>query len=314
MSDIVPAKYTIRTAYGKFHMKISAAMDRNKIKADAFNVNIGSKTKQCAQFTVPLKHTGHTDAKLIWIEAHEECSLETYIQKGLAQHMILLGITVVRHINTSIKTIYFDDMSSFMCALPNGKEQQVPMKPFHIAFHGATWYEYYFDAKLKKDHDKYLRLKENLFRAEAKPATFDFINQELQEELEPLYDGSSTWHEFFTLIDAKYGNKKCSVIYPWLVQAMNHIFEGSVFFEVKWYIDLEENLSKNKTPMIPSEIARDDGLNGGKRDKRNKRNTRYRSTIKQRLARQFTAHRLDIFPHIPQIQSWNYRKFLAKTS
>jgi len=299
--SIQPAEYTVRTKNGKFHMKITAVTDRNKTKAESFNINLGSKTRQCVQFTVPLKHTGNTDAKLIWIEAHEECSLERYIEKGIAQHMILLGITIVRHINSAIKTIFFDDTSSFMCTLPNGNEQKVPMKPFHIAFHGATWYEYYFDAKLKKHHSEYLLRKENLFRAESKPATFDFINQELQLELQPLYDASLNWHDFFQAIHAKYEKKKCSVIYPWILQAMNHIFEGSIFAQIGWYIDLEENKMKNKTHMVPSEIIKNSKeLKGGRRE-----------TIKQRRARRYTSSRTDIFPHIPQIQSWKYHAFLS---
>jgi hypothetical protein len=307
--DMQPAEYTVRTANGKFHMKITAAVDRTK-KAESFMINIGSKKRQCIQLTVPLKHTGHTDAKLVWVEAHEECSLERYIKEGIAQHMVLLGITMARHINSSIKTIFLDDTNSFMCALPNGKEQKVPMKPFHIAFHEATWYEYYFDAKLKNNHEEYVRLKKNMYRSEYKPLQFDFINQELQTELQPLYDASLSWYDFFQAIATKYEKKKCTVIYPWIVQAMNHIFEGSIFNNTSWYIDLEANKAKNKTKMIPSEIIKYDpaavnyrAVKGGKR-----------GTLKHRRARRYTASRIDIFPSIPQIQSWNWRSFLHKNA
>jgi hypothetical protein len=40
----------------------------------------------------------------MWVEAHEDCSLESYINKGLAKHMTLLGLTLARKLNPNIKT------------------------------------------------------------------------------------------------------------------------------------------------------------------------------------------------------------------
>lgn len=291
--------YTLTTAYGKFQLKIVLLLDRNSNKPNAFNINIGSKTKQCVQINVPARETNKTDALLIWVEADEECSLERYIQKGIAQHMIILGITLVRQINPNIKTISFDDTSSFKCKLPDNTEIKVPMKAFHIAFHGSTWYEYYFDAMLKKDHHVYLESKKNMYNPYYKPKEFYFINDELQEELEPLYQNTSTWYEFFQLISKKYGNKKCGVIYPWISSAISMMLDGNLYDNPKWYIDLEENRKKNKTPVISYDMIKMNKTEGGKRH-----------TIKKRKARRFTASRTHFFPNIPQIQGWKYKSFL----
>lgn len=293
--------YTVKTEYGKFQLKIVVTLDRNTNQPKSFTINIGSKTKQCVQLQVPARETNKTDALLIWVEADEECSLERYIQKGLAQHMVLLGITLVRQINPKIKTISFDDTSSFKCALPDDTEIRVPMKAFHIAFHGSTWYEYYFDAMLKQDHAKYCDSKKNLYDPHYKPDEFNFINGELQEELEPLYNASSTWYEFFQRISKKYDNKKCSVIYPWISSAITSILNGNLYDHPKWYIDLEANQKKNKTPSIRYNMSAMNKMEGGR--------TNY--TLKKRKARRFTSSRTHLFPNIPQIQGWDFKAFLS---
>lgn len=308
--------YNIQTAYGKFNIKFTVKYDSNN-KPNEFYINIGSRDKKCVQLTVPAIDTQKTTAKLLWVESDENCSLERYIEKGLAQHMTLLGLTFVRLINKNIKTVTFEDTSSFKCDVPEEmgflkttekiKEEnkiQVPMKPFHIAFHNATWYEFYFGAMLEKDYQKYCELKKNMYKSEMKPANFNFINEQLQEELEPLYNESKNWHEFFQKIAKKYGKKKCAMIYPWITTAMNIIFDG---FEIgtKWYIDFEENAkeNKNKTPMIDINISTNlIRTEGG------------RKTRKNRPERRFTFSRTHLFPHIRKIQKWNYTDFLRGRS
>lgn len=171
-------QYSLKTQYGKFIVKFTVLMDINTKQPHSYNINIGSTTKKCVQIKVPSKESEIKDAYLIWVEADEECTLERYIEKGLAQHMVLLGLTLLSNLNLTIETVSFKDTSSFLCELP-GTEIRVPIKAFHIAFHGSTWYEYYFNAKLTKNHEEYVKLKENLFSPEHKPKYVDFINPEL---------------------------------------------------------------------------------------------------------------------------------------
>jgi len=292
--------YNIQTRYGKFRLKFTVAFDRNTRIPQSFMINIGSTTKQCVQLNVPTRHTKKTDAGLIWVEADEECSLEQYIQKGLARHMTLLGISLAREINPALKTISFKDTSSFPCALPNDTIQRVPMKAFHIAFHGATWYEYYFGAKLQRNHAQYEELKKDLYDPQSKPERYNFINNELQDALDPLYESSATWYEFFQKISDKYGKKKCGVVYPWLTHAMSDIFKGNAYDNSNWYIDLNEN--RDKLPRILYAMEDIPKLRGGRR-----------TTFKKRRARRFTSSRTHMFPHIRIIQGWNYLKFLSRS-
>ena len=306
--------YTIKTTYGKFNVTFRIVREKDD-KPTEFTVSIGSIDKKCVQLTVPTLETGETAAKLLWVESDEGCSLERYIEKGLAQHMTLLGLTIIRLINKNIRTVTFEDMSSFKCDVPDemsylktgrkSREEnkiQVPMKPFHIAFHGATWYEYYFDAKLEKNHNIYCELKRNMYNSEKKPRTFNFINEELQRELEPLYNETTTWYDFFQAIAKKYGKKKCAIVYPWISSAMETIFEGNIYESPsKWYIDFDENIKKNKTRMLDIDTSDFKKIEGGRR-----------ITRKNRSARRFTYSRTHIFPHIRKIQDWDYKGFLER--
>lgn len=294
-------EYILTTQVGRFICKITATFDKNTNQPETFNINLGSKEKYCVQLKVPSKESKKTDAYLMWVEAHEDCLLEKYIEKGISKHMVLLGLTLIRKINPNIKTVSFEDTSSFKCKLPNDTEKQVPMKAFHIAFHEATWYEYYFDAQLKQDYNKYCKLKKNMYKSENKPKSFDFINDTLQKELEPLYEATDNWYDFFQAIEAKYGSKKCGMVYPWIMKAMYEIFQSNIYDDTHWYIDFKYNEEQNKTPLIDFDLRNIEMKGGG--DRVNK-------TLKNRKNRRFTFSRTHIFPNIPEIQKWNYTHFI----
>jgi hypothetical protein len=298
--------YIIKTEYGIFHLKFTITFDRNTEKPLLFTINIGSKTNKCVQLVVPSNESGKTSAELMWVVSADDCSLEQYIKKGMAQHMVLLGLTLVRKFNKNITKVHFKDKSGFLCNLPDKTKKLVPMKPFHIAFHGATWYEYYFGAKLEKRYSEYCELKQNLYKPTSKPDTFNFISEQLQQELYPLYVSTTTWHAFFQEIARKYNNKKCAVIYPWLTYAMVDIFTSNIFEDYMWYIEFEGN---NKTPMIEFVAFKDTaGHKGGQRETVKKKKT----IIKKYYSREHTHSRMQLFPDILAIQRWNYLKFLHR--
>jgi hypothetical protein len=291
--------YIGKTAYGKFNIKITVRRDRNTGVPVSFMINIGGKQNFCVQIRVPSKETKETEAYLLWVGSDENCSLEKYTEKGMAQHMALLGLTIARNINPNITSAYFKDDSSFECKLPDGNQKTVPMKAFHIAFHGSTWYEYYFGANLKKGHEKYLEAKQGLYNPDTKPNEYFFINEQLQEELDPLFASTKTWDEFFQLIAKKYGKKKCAVIYPWLVHAISDILSYDIagLGFVDWCIEFNDN---PKMRMIDYELYNvPKNMKGGRR-----------KTAKKLYSRRFTYSRTHLFPHVTKIQKWDYLKFL----
>jgi hypothetical protein len=281
---------------GIYKLLITQDKDRNTNSVISYNINLGGKDRKCLNLQFPSKFVDKSDGYLSWVESHNECSFESFIESGKAQHILLLGFTIARDINPNLKKIYFDDISNIICQFPT-KEDKIPLKPFHIAFYKSSWYEYYFDAKLVKDYDKYVKLKENFDKPEKKPQTFDFMNDDLQKELTPLYKKSDTWSQFFEEIKEKYGRKKCAIIYPWINNALYIIFENDPYFEsIKWYIDLEENKTKNKTHPVYFEAYKVGGRSNKRKTRKNFINRTY------------------IHPNVPEVSQWNYSKFIRDST
>ena len=151
---------TLRVPFSRFYGPATTEIFKTGTLVPVFKV----QWSKCVQINIPSKTQKLNHGILIWVESAPDCSLESYIEKGLALHMTLLGFTISRDINPTIERLYFDDCSRFMCDLPTGESEPVSMKSFHIAFHGATWYEYYFDAQLVNNYDVYSKLKENLYK------------------------------------------------------------------------------------------------------------------------------------------------------
>jgi hypothetical protein len=251
------------------------------------------------QMNVPSVESGGSTGTLMWVEKiGPVCYLTAKDSKNLSLYTINLAFTIARDINPNCVRYELDDCSSFKCALPDGTDPVVSLKPFHIAFHGATWYEKYFGAKLTHNHEVYRRLCLNLYDSSKKPTSFSFKHKDLDEDLGQLYKTTHTWHDFFQAIQAKYGDKKCTAVYPWIMDAMFHIFDNSNMFEIhKWYIDLRANAEEAKTPLIPFMSYKDALATGGGTRKRKK--TYYNTP--------------PVYIRNPiQMQSMEFRKFLER--
>ena len=288
-----PEELLVRTDKGSFHLTLSPYRNRDTSTIETYTISIGSKDTKCIQLTIPTREMPSTVGHLLWVQSDTEYSLEKFCEKGFAQHILSLGCTIARDMNPQLDTLYLDDTSSFTCALPGGAKHKVPMKEFHLAFHRATWYEYYFKATLRKDHSTYLALKENFMRA--KPPTFSFVHPDLQEELQELYKGTDTWHAFFEQISSRYGKKKCAVVYPWITNAMYSIFDdNNIFDNIKWQISL------STIPLVEFNsytVARGGSKRGTRRVSRSRRG---------RSHTEFPYFFLDL----PTIKAWKYREFL----
>lgn len=280
-----PDQVIIKTDAGVYHLKITAHRDKQII--ESYTIDLDSRDNKCVQLSVPSVYSKSKKGTLVWVKAEENCSFEKYIEKGLAYHMVLLGLTLARDINPALEKITLDDLSGFLCKLPDNKEYKVHMRAFHIAFHGSTWYEYYFKAELVKDYDKYCVLKENLYNPDKKPEAFNFNNLELEDELMPLYIKASTWAEFFDSIEKKYGKKKCGVVYPWILNAMYVIFEDdNIFDNYKWIINLDR---LSRVPFKSYENLQKGGV------------TRKRVSPNDPIV---------FLIDIPEVNSMNYKKFI----
>jgi hypothetical protein len=293
-----PEEAVLKTELGTFYFTLTRHRDRNTQKITRYMISIGGKANKCVQIVIPSEESDEKEGSLLWVESKESCTLLSNVSGKLPQHMVQLGFSIANDINPKCTKYTLDDCSKIPCELPNGKTQWVSLKPYHIAFHGRTWYEHYFGAKLLTNHEIYDRLKKNMYDSAKKPPTFDFINAELQDELAPIYAKERTWSDFFQTISNKYGRKKCAVVYPWIMNALLHIFENSNIFEhPKWYIDVEENRRTEKTPLIPFtsyEVKWSGGL------RRRNRKTRKHSVQSVPI----------YFVNIPEAHAMKYKDFI----
>jgi hypothetical protein len=298
-----PTKTVIVTDKATLHVTIEPFKDRNTNNVEHYSVSIGSRKSKCIHITVPGGTSG--EGTLSWVSKMvPECYLTANDTSKLSQHIVNLAFTIARDINPSCTRYRLDDCSSFPCKLPNGTEYAMPMKQFHIAFHGGTWYECYFGAKLLHSHEIYERGKLNLYNSSKKPAKFSFNHRDLEEILRPLYTSTSTWWEFFQAIQTKYGDKKCSVIYPWINNAMYAIFESAIIEDKRWYVDFVENERAVKTPLIPFRSYED--VKGGRRITR-------KQTNKKTYTPYYTYKLPPMFPYnYFVVQAMDYRTFLKE--
>lgn len=215
-----------------------------KGKINYYTLSIGGKTKKCLNITIPTDITDK-NIQLGWVEASDNCSIDTIKIKGSKTYkMIVLAITIAKKIEAHVENVLLDDESNIYCETPSGK-RKIYLPYFYLAFHRKTWYEDKFGAVIKDpvNRDKYKESVENFYKPSMKPSFFPFIHPELEAVLAPLYNNSTTWSEFFDLIAEKFKDKKCAMVYPWLLNAISHIFKGSRVFEREiWTFDITPDM------------------------------------------------------------------------
>lgn len=235
---------------GKFKVSIREIPDpRNRDKIKYYTLRIGGKD-DCVNLSIPA-NTDNKYAKLSYTEtAGKDCTVNGAVIRGPASiEMIRLAFTIALEIAPHIEGIELDDMSKIPCITPSG-QRMVSLAPIYIAMHnGKTWYEDKFGAYIKnpKIWEKYRELINGLTDPAKKPAEFKFNNEDLQVMLEPLFESSATWADFFDKIKKTYPvEERCAIMQPWLHNAMlHHIFDGHTMFEGgTWIIPLTPSVFK----------------------------------------------------------------------
>ena len=283
-------EYSVIPTIGKFHVMIN---DENP---DYYYLSVGGEGKnfRCVNISVP-KDKAKITGILSYAESKDGCTLDGMKIKGDAtKQMLLLGITIARELAPQMTEIELEDMSHFFCKVPDEGDKKVPLHCFFFAFHGKTWYEEKFNAIILNEHlrRKYDEAKMNLYDSSKKPEHFYFANNSLNNELQPLFQESTSWNDFFKKIDIKYGKNKCIVVYPWLRQVLlTYIFNNNLFIEgLKWVI----HLNAENTPAINYyQVENKEKQMGGAT------NNFHHNTYNE----QHMFH--------PKMRDWNYKKLLS---
>ena len=240
-------KRAIRTKYGIY--KLTATKDIQGIysinatqKEIGVILNLGGKDTNCIQINVPYEGTV---GKLLRIQAgkQNECSIDNKEQRGEKLiHMVQLGITIAKEINSTLDILELEDDASFDCELPDESKIAMSSTDHDIAFYQQSYYEKRYGAILINDtlREEYNNDIKGFNDPSKKPIIFDFKNNEIEKELLPLYNSSKTWKEFFDKINKKYDKKKCTVVVLWLKSALRHIFNNKIYSGQDWKIDVKK--------------------------------------------------------------------------
>lgn len=233
--------YVIPTI-GQFKVTLIPEYDaRNRSKISYYILNVGGKFDKCVNLTLHPEDSPDSKTILLsWTEIiDKECTVNSQIIKGNATvTMLNLAFTIAKQIVPHAEYVILRDMSNFYCNTPEGKKQ-ISLPAYHIASHDKTWYEDKFRAVMKNEENyiKYKNYIQNMYKEGLLSDSFNFGNIRIKEILLPLYVQSKTWKQFFKLIANKYPNDKCTLMYPWIDNAMNTIFEGNnIYAGQEWKI------------------------------------------------------------------------------
>ena len=257
----------LETSIGTFRLRISKINYPNTYDT-IITLNIGGKD-DCASFTIPMYKK--EPIKLSYARASEnrfQCTLDDKEIKGETTFkMMCLALGIIGEI-TDQTFVELEDMSHFTCLLPSGEKREIPLSPFSFVFYGQTWYEKKFGAMLVDvgKRTAYMNMKCRLSNPSYKPATYDFRgNKSLQDMLQPLFEKTTTWEEFFGIISETYGKNKCHIVYPWLDDVLRkYIFKNNfVFMGDKWIFNFA---GIPKLPYTIKHVYSDGAQIGGSSD------------------------------------------------
>lgn len=244
----MPEFYVIPTI-GQFKVTITPEYSsRDNSKIAYYILNVGGNFDKCVNLTLhPEDSSNSKKIILSWTEIiDKDCTIDSQIIKGPATiNMLNLAFTIAKEIVPHAEYIILHDMSYFFCNTPDGK-MKVSLPPYHIAFYDKTWYEDKFKAVMTNE-DNYIKYKkyiQNMYKDGFLSDTFDFGNARIKELLLPLYNESKTWKDFFKLINKKYPHDKCTLMYPWINNAMNTIFKGDAIYAGHEWKILLSNIPK----------------------------------------------------------------------
>lgn len=246
MEELTIGKY-------KFKIKSNILVHNNKIICRTYK--IGGDYLDCVNISYTYHDNKPVSAKLPHLLYEPECTVGSSLEKGSGTEiMIKFAIQYAYNNVPSISKFEFDDDSHIDCIEKDMKKTppRKPTKPvnlayFYIAYHGMTWYEARFNAKMI-DSEKYKAYKKSLLfliDPKQKLPFIEFIqiiggsftsssSSELITELEKYYTPAKTYREFFQNIPPI---KRCHILYGWLTTFMEHYIR-STFSDKGWYINI----------------------------------------------------------------------------
>lgn len=206
------------------------------------NFNLGSYTtdrgekKTCVDIYVmypeiqnEIPNAKYKFAKLITTHYNEKCSTDEKLKRGEGtQHMINTAMYFISRMCPFIEGFEINDMSRREC----DNNTTIVLSYFSITKHRKTWYEKNFEAYIEdtrkhnnKEQSKMEIYKEkvNTLMSQTLPdwEVFEVLylrntKQEIQNEIETVFNKSATYGELFKNIHKLGISKACVYLQPWI--------------------------------------------------------------------------------------------------
>ena len=221
---------------------------------------IGGDYEDCINISYIYENNKPLQAKIPHLLYEPECAVGSFLEKGSGTELIIKAALLYAYndVNT-IPFFQFDDNSHIDCVEKNMAKSppRKSIKPvnlafFYIAYHGKTWYEARFNAKMinLEKYRKYKNSLKFLTDPSQKPAFTEFLKiirgsletTDNLDILEGYYNRASTYREFFENIPK---TKRCDILYEWLTTFMKY-YIGSTFSDKEWYIDVNNMNNLNE--------------------------------------------------------------------
>lgn len=166
----------------------------------------------------------------------EECKLNFSVDT--TQGSLLLFENILKYIHDEIPTVQYISFEDKTYIETDDIVRPIPLHYFSIAFNSLTWYEKHFGARMSAKHDLYREKVDWLLNSQhAKPFFIHFLqisciqNDKIVSELEPYYNMSNTYGEFFRSIPT---DKRCTLVGPWIGMFMRNYLQD--VFSNSWVI------------------------------------------------------------------------------
>jgi hypothetical protein len=264
--SIIPTSEKIKRIYLQFqtpHYSFQMTLTETDGNFHTFNFIVGNPLKPCLEGIVTLENklknnrfkNYENNAKLIKLDALEECSLEDITTDYMDKHSFGKEMldSIVFFINSqfpSIKTISLDDKSYIPCNRESG--DTLDLLSYSIALYKKTWYEERLDAYMlpKENYETYRKQVDAYASKETKEKyLFEdfyyllqshnrFATEVIENNVETyrgIYEKSETFPDFFKEISKGIQKKdKCRFFKDWLYSFIS----SKIRIDRTWYFDL----------------------------------------------------------------------------
>jgi hypothetical protein len=192
--------------------------------------------------------------KLAHVTYDAKCSIKGDLQPGEGtRNMLRTAFEIIKTRFPHVTHISLDDASYVPC--PNSKIS-LSLAHLSVATAASTWYERYFNAKMKlaSNHALYMQIKD-AFTKTLNDIPFgimfkDFVERYPQiNTLKSYYNPSKSLNDFFINARSAIGPEEfCNIVSPWLEFFVNSQL-GGININTTWIIDIKDATKRELTSM-----------------------------------------------------------------